>query len=297
MRSISQDSMRYNPLSRISSDDPSRASAWKEACRVAAWLKERYPDCTVRAFGSLVRPNAWSPRSDIDIAVSGISDFSWDFAWKVHEEFSKFDVNVVSTDPDLSSQSSTAKEFTRQFKEEIFATGIEIPAPMQAIACEPELIVIAKRLEMVVRSMEDELQELVDMNSAGIPDFARCDAVMYHANRYRYRLEKGIDRVVGFIDRIKIEFRERDERLRLYKVAATAAHGLRPALLTRKIAKWHSNFINKEYTLMDEEEVAMAVSEHREQLPEIHRKTVAAFSAFRDFLIAGQAKSTRGFQL
>ena len=38
-------------------------------CRM---VEERYPGCMVRAYGSLVRANAWTPRSGIDLAVTSI---------------------------------------------------------------------------------------------------------------------------------------------------------------------------------------------------------------------------------
>ena len=105
---------------------------------------------------------------------------------------------------------------------------------------------------------------------------------MFHAQRYRYRMEKGLNRVIGFIDQLGSKYGEGDERLRLYKIAAKRILGLRPAIITREIARWHSKFIRQEYGFPDLNE--KVVKEHREQLPEIHRKTVVAFSRFQKFL-------------
>jgi len=282
----------YNPLLRIRPNDPVQATAWEEACRIALWLKERHTDCRVLAFGSLVRPNAWSPRSDIDIAVSGVSGFSWDLAWEAHEQFPKFEVMVVSTDPAPFKLTPSARKIEQEFIGEIFATGIEIPSPIQTITCEPELILIAKRLEQVAWHMEKELEDIFKAGATDIPKNIKCHACMFHANRYRYRMERGLDRVIGFIDRLKPKYRERDERRRLYKTAAKNVPGLRPALITPEIATWHSKFVKKEYMLMDPEEENRTVLHHQKFLPEIHRKTITAFSEFREFLIDCHAKTT-----
>jgi predicted nucleotidyltransferase len=215
----------YNPLSRIIPGDPAQADAWNEACRVAQWLKERHPGCTVRAFGSLVRPNAWSPRSDIDLAVSGVADFSWQVAIQVHDEFTKYEVQVVSTDFP-SDTSTNDSESAREFIEEILATGVEIPAPFKAITCKSELAILGDRLEKVAKNMGDELKIILELDLVGIPASVEASAVMAHIVRYRLRLEKGLSRVLGFIDRLEDELEEGDERLRLYETAMQVPFGV-----------------------------------------------------------------------
>ena len=61
----------FNPLLRVPHNDPLQKEAWLEACRIVDWLRGEQPGCRVRAFGSLVRPGAWHPRSDIDLAIIG----------------------------------------------------------------------------------------------------------------------------------------------------------------------------------------------------------------------------------
>ena len=283
----------YNPLSRIIPGAPAQADAWKEACRVTQWLKERYPGCTVRAFGSLVRPNAWSPRSDIDLAISGVPDFSWQNGMQVHDEFTKFEVQVVSTD-DPSDTSPKDSGSAREFIEEILTTGVELPAPFKVIPCKPELVMLADRLGMVANNMREELQVILEVDSMGIPSSVKASVVRAYVVRYRLRLEKGLSRVLGFIDRLKVEYEEGEDRLRLYETAMQDVPGLRPPLLTPAVAMWHANFVREEYALADEDEV---VAKHRQFLAEIHRQTLASFQAFREFLLvaAGADAGTKIF--
>ena len=67
----------FNPLLRVPHNDPLQKEAWLDACRIVAWLGAEQPGCRVRAFGSLVRPGAWHPRSDIDLAVEENVESPW----------------------------------------------------------------------------------------------------------------------------------------------------------------------------------------------------------------------------
>ncbi|MBI5016703.1 MAG: nucleotidyltransferase domain-containing protein [Deltaproteobacteria bacterium] len=68
----------YRPWLRIAerSKDPARverrARAWDAARAGAALLKERYGARRVAAFGSLLSAEAFTPWSDVDLAVSGL---------------------------------------------------------------------------------------------------------------------------------------------------------------------------------------------------------------------------------
>ena len=51
-----------------------RQRAWEVARRGAELLKERFGAAQVKAFGSLVRPTLFHERSDVDLAVWGLSE-------------------------------------------------------------------------------------------------------------------------------------------------------------------------------------------------------------------------------
>lgn len=46
--------------------------AWDTARRSAGFIKNLFPDARVRVFGSLLYPDSFGLRSDIDLAVEGI---------------------------------------------------------------------------------------------------------------------------------------------------------------------------------------------------------------------------------
>ncbi len=55
------------------------ARAWQTARRAAQLLRERYAVSRVRVFGSLVYPDQFHARSDIDLAVEGLTVHNyWD---------------------------------------------------------------------------------------------------------------------------------------------------------------------------------------------------------------------------
>jgi uncharacterized protein len=49
-----------------------RRQAWEAAIRAAAFIKASFPHARVRAFGSVLYPDSFGPRSDIDLAIEGI---------------------------------------------------------------------------------------------------------------------------------------------------------------------------------------------------------------------------------
>ena len=71
----------------------------------------------------------------------------------------------------------------------------------------------------------------------------------------------------------------------LYRTASEDVAGLRPALITREIAAWHCEFVDREYGLMTTEEEEAIAQRHRVELPRIHQATLESFERFRAFLI------------
>src|SRR5207237_9978639 len=49
-----------------------RQQAWAAAGRAAALIKTAYPQARVGAFGSVLYPDSFGPRSDIDLAIEGL---------------------------------------------------------------------------------------------------------------------------------------------------------------------------------------------------------------------------------
>jgi hypothetical protein len=80
------------------------------------------------------------------------------------------------------------------------------------------------------------------------------------------------------------ELDEGDERIRLYEIATKEVPGLRPALITPEVARWHARFVRDEYGLLGEEEGTESVRLLRQNLPGIHRQTLASFQEFREVL-------------
>ena len=111
--------------------------------------------------------------------------------------------------------------------------------------------------------------------------------MMLHVNRYRVRLEDALQRVMGFVDRLERLLPDGDDRILLYQTASKDVPGLRPALITREIADWHCEFVEREYGLMATEEEEEVTRRHRVELPQIHQATVEAFERFRAFLLHG----------
>jgi predicted nucleotidyltransferase len=72
-----------------------REEAWEAACEVAALLRTRFGARRVVAFGSLVHPDFFSARSDIDLAVSGIPPAAFFKAWAAAGDACPFALDLV----------------------------------------------------------------------------------------------------------------------------------------------------------------------------------------------------------
>ncbi len=71
--------------------------AWQTAYRVATLLYEQFGATQVVVFGSLTEPTAFTKRSDIDIAVSGLADDVYDKAWtKIWKLDSGFKIDLIN---------------------------------------------------------------------------------------------------------------------------------------------------------------------------------------------------------
>ena len=79
-----------------------REKAWAAARRIAAFIKEQHPGARVRVFGSLLYPDSFGPKSDIDLAIEGVKwpDYLriWSIIEKREPEFriDLVDVGIVS---------------------------------------------------------------------------------------------------------------------------------------------------------------------------------------------------------
>ncbi len=73
--------------------------AWQTAYEVAALLYEQFDTIQVIAFGSLTEPMWFTTKSDIDLAVSGLSSKDYDKAWTMVFDFrSEFKIDCVNFD-------------------------------------------------------------------------------------------------------------------------------------------------------------------------------------------------------
>ena len=73
--------------------------AWDTAYQVATLLYEQFGANQVVVFGSLTEPIGFTNRSDIDIAVSGLSTGDYDKAWKMVMDFkSGFKIDFINFD-------------------------------------------------------------------------------------------------------------------------------------------------------------------------------------------------------
>ena len=80
-------------------DDGLLHRAWQTAYQVATLLYEEFGATQVAVFGSLTEPMAFTKRSDIDIAVSGLSRDVYDEAWnKVFYLDSEFKIDIINFD-------------------------------------------------------------------------------------------------------------------------------------------------------------------------------------------------------
>ena len=73
--------------------------AWQTAYEVATLLYEQFGATQVLVFGSLTEPIGFTNKSDIDIAVSGLSTDDYDKAWKTVMDFkSGFKIDFINFD-------------------------------------------------------------------------------------------------------------------------------------------------------------------------------------------------------
>ena len=73
--------------------------AWDTAYQVATLLYEEFGATQVVVFGSLTEPIGFTNRSDIDIAVSGLSTDDYDKAWRMVMDFkSGFKIDFINFD-------------------------------------------------------------------------------------------------------------------------------------------------------------------------------------------------------
>jgi hypothetical protein len=158
---------------------------------------------------------------------------------------------------------------------------------MPTVLREPELPVIARRLLQAGERMQDELQKILVPAQSDNVGQVRHDAMMLHVTRYRVRLEDALQRVLGFIDRLEPIAPDGDDRILLYRTASEDVSELRPALITREIADWHGEFVEKEYGLMATEEEEAIIEFHRVELTRIHQATLESFERFQAFLLHG----------
>jgi predicted nucleotidyltransferase len=72
-----------------------RNEAWGAARRIATLLRARYDATQVVAFGSIVHPERFDERSDIDLAVAGISPDAFFGAWAAAGADCAFSLDLV----------------------------------------------------------------------------------------------------------------------------------------------------------------------------------------------------------
>jgi len=215
--------------------------------------------------------------------MEGTADSPLKLQSKAQRKFVRCRVQIVSSAAGKGEPSPERSAFL----EEVQRTGVELPADMPTVHREPELPVIARRLLQAGERMQDELQKILAPPQSETPSQVRHGAMMLHVNRYRVRLEDALQRVMGFVDRLERLLPDGDDRILLYQTASKDVPGLRPALITREVADWHCEFVEREYGLMATEEEEEVTRRHRVELPQIHHATVEAFERFRAFLLHG----------
>ncbi len=73
--------------------------AWQTAYQVATLLYEKFGATQVVVFGSLTEPMSFTKESDIDIAVSGLSDDAYNKAWNaIWDCKSGFKIDIINFD-------------------------------------------------------------------------------------------------------------------------------------------------------------------------------------------------------
>jgi predicted nucleotidyltransferase len=87
--------VRRRWLARQEAGERRRGQAWKAAREVATLLRGRFDAQRVVAFGSLVGPDFFSERSDVDLAVSGIPPKVFFKAWAAAADACPFQLDLV----------------------------------------------------------------------------------------------------------------------------------------------------------------------------------------------------------
>lgn len=294
---MNPDQTSYNTLARVPSDEAPRLKAWEEACRIAEWIRCRHPDSKVFAFGSIVRRGAWNPRSDIDLAASGLPDPGYKLEMEIQDTFPTNKVQLIDKDRFLRSDTDWGEPEgrdpeARSFYADVVRSCIEIPSPFPTGEGAPEILEIPKRMASSLRRAEAWLGRIrrsvalaAQEPDEGVAELL-LDAVRWEAMRYRVHIERGLSRVLGYIDRLAFDptLDEGGERLRLYEIASQDVPGIRPAVITKQIAAWHSKYVELEFALMDKAKEISMTAAHVRELPAIHQETKSAFEAFGNFL-------------
>jgi predicted nucleotidyltransferase len=73
-----------------------RERAWATAREVARFLRETYQPARIRLFGSLLTPELFHVRSDIDLAVEGLPWPAYLQVWnEVERRFTDFKIDLI----------------------------------------------------------------------------------------------------------------------------------------------------------------------------------------------------------
>jgi predicted nucleotidyltransferase len=76
-----------------------RQQAWEAARRAAAFIKASYPAAHVRVFGSILYPDSFGPRSDIDLAVEGVGWPEYLQLWSALDKLEpEFDIDLIDVE-------------------------------------------------------------------------------------------------------------------------------------------------------------------------------------------------------
>ena len=165
--------------------------AWDAAYEVATHLYARFDTIQVMVFGSLTEPMWFTNESDIDIAVSGLSDDDYDKAWEVVMDFdSGFKMDIINFD--------TAKGL---FRERIKHQAIPIEKGTRPSSGMRDIWqTLYKHLQQQVFPIDDG--EIYEMNRKRLTQRINDELV---------KIEDALERIhrgLGYIDVLPIEATE-----------------------------------------------------------------------------------------
>jgi len=84
-----------------------RQQAWAAAGRAGAFIKAAYPKARVRAFGSVLYPDSFGPRSYIDLAIEGVGWPDYLQLWSALDKLEpEFEIDLI--DLEIASSSLRA---------------------------------------------------------------------------------------------------------------------------------------------------------------------------------------------